>query len=80
MPLVMKDVPYRVWKRNARRQSYDLAQTEVYAKIMRLMDEAMKSGKAVDFAHQIVNPDQPIFSTRAHPSVVYDTISLTITD
>ena len=68
-----RDVPYRRWRAGRGGITY-LVQSAQSRRLMAAMFRAMRAGKAVEFSTQMTG-----INTQDH-GLVYDTISLTITD
>lgn len=79
--LKMENVPYRKW--GSGRYKGKLVECPEGKRVMALMGKEMKAGKAIDFSqsHPLNDGiDETTGKFIPHPSGVYDTISLTITD
>lgn len=79
------DVPYRVWRRRHVDSQPELVTSKQAGKVMKIMADAIKGGKAVDFVQSQPKTKVPHIGEKMRRSdiltgAVYDTISLTVTD
>lgn len=67
-----RDIPYRRWRQKHSLSAPEIVETAAYKRVMSHVWKMVKSGKAVDMDHRVINP------TFTQRDALYDVVSIKI--